>query len=189
MIKNDESHVICLLKDTLLAIQGATSHDTQPRFQQDKQLQPLLFAFQSFHYQFNVAQNPYDGLTQVYVVYAGYVIVKFVAIADILAAGDNLATMSAFLEKQTHACFERHGTLGVAAGSSFYVPFGFVALYIGIPSKDNDEAFENATIISHVILDDGYTRVSNAVAIEIKSWVSGGLARECNINTNFVLLK
>ena len=142
IIKNDDSHVICLLKDAPLAISGATSHDAQPRFQQDKQLQPFLFAFQSFAYQLNVAQNPYAGLAQVYIVYAGYVIVKFVRIADILSAGDNLTTMSTFLEKQSHACFERHGTLVVGAGSSFYVPFGYVALYTAIPSKDNDEAFE-----------------------------------------------
>ena len=48
---------------------------------------------------------------------------------------------------------------------------------------------KNATIISHVILDDGSNRVTNAVSVEIKSWVSGGLARDCNIYTKAIVAK
>ena len=126
----------------------------------------------------------------------GFAWVTCVPLDNVIDSGHTIETIAAYVDTKTRTFFNKLPSFGLCAGSSIFLPLGYIPLIVGIGASSSDDE-ENTSkyeyvsvVVQPVLCEKNLPNISPAILSEIKGWFNKALSRATRIfNANEMLNK
>ena len=123
---------------------------------------------------------PLAGLSSFYLVDKGFVWCHIIEIADVLDKGCCIGSLEHYFELTNRDHIEEAPCFGLTTGRAVFVPFGYVAIMIGVSHLQTDTtliAYTQIQILENALMDN----VSELVQGEVKTYVTKNISRKLKV--------
>jgi hypothetical protein len=140
---------------------------------------PLYTGQRKHRFAWEVSFSPYAGVTVFLRVVSGCAFVTCVPIASVLTHGRSIETLKDYLETVEVEWLQQNIlSFVIPAGNSCYVPFGFVAIVVGLHESDEPSDGSFLSYVTLPVLDNNRTLACDQPSrIDIKNFITAGLAQ------------
>jgi hypothetical protein len=184
-VSSASSHAVCVLPDHNIAWNDPDSKTKEfDMFLQ--RCTPMLSVQRNYIYSGDIENNPLRGFGFMLTVVTGHFFVVALDLEDVIVKGRSIETLPQYMDDIGYRGLRKSPHFGVAAGETLWIPFGFVAVTMGLQSPtnlDEDEVF--SSYIANYCLDMAAAKRSNTcVRTEISAYTAKAIAKGLKVLKN-----
>ena len=117
----------------------------------------------------------------------GFAWVTCVPLDNVIDSGHTIETIAAYVDTKTRTFFNKLPSFGLSAGSSIFLPLGYIPLIVGIGASSSDDE-ENTSkyeyvsvVVQPVLCEKNLPNISPAILSELKGWFNKAISRATRI--------
>jgi hypothetical protein len=112
---------------------------------------PIATVQKSWVLNTTIDTEPFFGLPRFIIIHTGHAVVFLFQIKDIIAKGESMATIAAYIGQLTDDEIRDTPMCSLPVGRSLWVPFGCAPIILGIGAKGEDESHKVVASVSHFV--------------------------------------
>jgi hypothetical protein len=138
---------------------------------------------EAWHVSFDIEQNSVIGMSQFILVNSGFLWIQLVDLSDVVGKGYSLDTLSGYFESLSKEEIDWQLSFGLTVGHAAFIPFGCVAICIGIGGKEENIPFYNSVpYIAVPLLEARLMNACNdATRGEVKAFLTKCMSRKLKL--------
>lgn len=151
-----------------------------PFFETQHQFTGLFHVHDVWNMILDCESLPPAGLSSTYICDRGFVWCHIVEIADVLDKGCCIVSLKQYFDIINRDHVEKMPCFGLTPGRALFVPFGYVAIMIGVSNLHSDTtpiAYTQIPILENASMDN----VSELAQGEVKAYVTKNISRKLKV--------
>ena len=155
-------------------------------FRDTKKMSPYVITQRASAFAVKFESLPSAGAPCFLTVRYGFAWVTCVPLDNVIDSGHTIETIAAYVDTKTRTFFNKLPSFGLCAGSSIFLPLGYIPLIIGIGAssddKENTSKYEYVSVVVQPVLcEKSLPNISPAILSELKGWFDKAISRATRI--------